>query len=847
MQLCSVVAAVVLAAVPVLAHAQTATRQYAEEPTGGVDLPTTPLAGDHDARATALNPGGLQHLTGGSLTLALDLADADTAASPGNGVGLFLAGPAGGGVLPRLGIGFGVEALRPPRQTLAPDPGTPWRVSVAMSTPFGRRGGLGIALRHFYGEGPAQGRTTVDLGLSLRMGNHLAAGAVVRDVNAPTLGTVPVQRRYELELTARPLGTDRVDLGLGGRVGETRGDVDGWLRVSVRAARGVYLQASAETRALHIIETTPVDETDRTDRDVRFAAGLELSFGSLGAGVYGRGRIDEDGTGHPTGGTLIARWSASPPPAVQGRAQRIERIELSGSIGPREVTAIVLRLRAIRRDPAVKGVVLAIDGAGAGWASLQEIRDEVRAVSRGGTKVFAYLVSASGRDYWLATAADKIYLDPAGGVRLVGFAGTTLYFRGAFDKLGVDAQFEKIAEYKSAPEQFTEIAPSEAALRMRNELYDSLWQSFVDGIAAGRKLDQATVLALIDGGPYTAGQLEKEPRLIDAVANPERVAELVSIELGGLAPVGEAPREQDDRWLRPAIAVIYADGDIVDGQSSSIPFLGRKLVGGETIAKAISAARNSPEVRAIVIRIDSPGGSALASEVMSREVFKTRGVKPIICSMGDVAASGGYFLAAGCDVIFAEPMTITGSIGIFYGKFDLSGLMARLGVTTDTFRRGARADMESMYRPYTPEERTLLRDRLTYFYRRFTGAVAEGRKLTQTRVDELGRGRVWSGQQAAGIGLVDRLGGIADAITLAKERIGLSPDDRVRVIALPRVSAGLLGTLVSLLGARAQAPTPAIGLGDLPAVRAVLGAIPPSLLVAPESVQARLPYEIVWE
>jgi protease-4 len=508
------------------------------------------------------------------------------------------------------------------------------------------------------------------------------------------------------------------------------------------------------------------------------------------------------------------------------------------------VTATVLRLRAIARDPAVRGVVLALDGVAAGWASMQELREEVKAVSRSGTKVFAYIVAASARDYYLASAADKIYLDPAGGVRLIGFAGTTLYFKGAFDKLGVAAQFEKIAEYKSAPEQYTEIAPTEPALRMRNELYDSLWESFLVGIAEGRRLDRKTVEELVDGGPYTAGQLERDHRLVDAVATPERVAELIAIELGGLAPVAEAPVEKDDRWKRPAIALIYADGDIVDGKSMTIPFLGRKLVGSETISSLIAAARESPEVGAIVIRIDSPGGSALASEVMSREVFKTRGRKPIICSMGDVAASGGYFLAAGCDVIFAEPMTITGSIGIFYGKFDLSGLMDKLGVTSETFRRGRRADMESMYRPYTEEERIVLHDRLTYFYGRFTDAVARGRGMTQTKVDEIGRGHVWSGTQAKGIGLVDRLGGVADAITLAKERMGLGPDDKVRVIALPRPSGGLLSWL-GLAGARAREPS--LGLGDLPAAKALLDGIPASILVDPDAAQARLPYDIVWE
>jgi protease-4 len=225
-------------------------------------------------------------------------------------------------------------------------------------------------------------------------------------------------------------------------------------------------------------------------------------------------------------------------------------------------------------------------------------------------------------------------------------------------------------------------------------------------------------------------------------------------------------------------------------------------------------------------------------------VFATRGAKPILCSMGDVAASGGYFLAAGCDVIFADRTTITGSIGIFYGKFDLSGLLTRLGVTAETFRRGTRADMESYFRPYTEEERVRVRDAIRYFYGRFTSAVAEGRGMTQTEVDAVGRGRVWSGAQAKQIGLVDRFGGIGDAIALAKERMGLGPDDTVRLIALPREGGGLLQRI---LGSVAGAGSPAMSLRDLPGGRALADMVPASVWANPDAPQARLEFSIHWE
>jgi protease IV len=219
-------------------------------------------------------------------------------------------------------------------------------------------------------------------------------------------------------------------------------------------------------------------------------------------------------------------------------------------------------------------------------------------------------------------------------------------------------------------------------------------------------------------------------------------------------------------------------------------------------------------------------------------------VKPILCSLSDVAASGGYFIAAGCDMIFAEPMTITGSIGIFYGKFDVSGLAAKLGITTETRTRGAHADVESLYRPYTEDERKLLLEKLRYMYGRFIGAVAEGRKLTKAQVDDRGRGHVYTAAMAERIQLVDKLGGLGDAIDEAKRRIGVDQDTRVQLIELPSKPASLFSVVGRLLGASAQAP---LAVTDLPFVQALLRGLPGSILVAPEGAQARLPYEIGFD
>jgi protease IV len=606
----------------------------------------------------------------------------------------------------------------------------------------------------------------------------------------------------------------------------------------------VYLVTAVETRELQVLADSGVGSELRGGRDLRATLGVELSFGAIGATSLATVLRDDRGDTHALGGAVVLRASSAGAPSLLGTPDHIERVELTGVIGVRQLTALVARLRAIARDPSAKAVVVTFDAASAGWATLEELRDELVRIRGAGKKVFAYMVSGTGRDYYVATAAHKIYVDPAGGLRLVGMAGTTMYFRGTFEQFGVQPQFEKIAEYKSAPEQFTEAGPTAVAAKMRNELYDSLWDRWVSTVASARGLSKEAVHALIDAGPYSAGDLAVDTKLVDAVAGPEKISQLVTTEIGAILPVTSPAFERPERWERPGIAVVYVDGDITDGKSQQVPMLGQTLAGGETLIEALTAARSDPRIGAVVLRIDSPGGSALASELISREVFATRGVKPIICSLSDLAASGGYFIAAGCDVIFAEPMTITGSIGIFYGKFDIGGLAKKLGVTTDTFKRGKRADLESMFRPYTDEERAVLKDKLRYTYGRFVAAVSEGRGITKDQVDAIGRGHVWSGTQALPIKLIDKFGGLGDALDEARRRMGLPAATKVQLVELPALPSSLLGTIGKLIGAQADT---ALSLTDLPVVRELLQGVPASLLVSPGGAQARLPFDIVWQ
>jgi len=826
------------------AHAQGVDHRYVEEPTQGMALPTTPLAGEHDARAVAVNPGGLALVRGNELAVALDVEDPDVATSAGQGFGVFGASSLGGRLLPQVGVGVGLEWLRPSRGQLDPDPGKPFRLTLGLAAPLGHNAGVGASWHHFHAEGVLAGVDAFDLGLSLRLGNYLAAGAVLRDVATAAVGGTPVQRRYEEEAQLRPFGTDALEAAVGGRVGETRGDVDGWFRASLRVTRGLYVHGEIETRELHVLADTGIGPGELGGRDVRATLGVELSFGEFGVTSLATGLRNEAGKDHALGGTVVLRASSTGAPSVLGTPDHIERVDLAGAIGARELTALVMRLRSIARDPTARAVVVTFDGASGGWATLEELRDELVRVRGAGKQLFAYMVSGTSRDYYVATAANKIYIDPAGGVRLVGMTGTTMYFRGAFERFGIQPQFEKIAEYKSAPEQFTEIGPTAIAARMRNELFDSLWERWVGTVADARHLTRDQVIALVDAGPYTAGDLAVDARLVDAVAPPDKISELITRELGGALPVTSPEGERPERWERPGVAIVYVDGDITDGKSQSIPLVGASLAGGQTLIDALIAARTDPRVGAIILRIDSPGGSALASELVAREVFATRGVKPILCSMSNLAASGGYFVAAGCDLIFAEPMTITGSIGIFYGKFDIGGLAKKLGVTTDTEKRGKRADLESMFRPYTDEERAMLKDKLRYMYGRFVGAVAEGRGMTKDDVDAVGRGHVFSGAQAMPLKLVDRFGGLGDAIDEAKRRMGVSAATGVQLYELPDLPSSVLGTLGNLLGVHTEAP---LSISDLPAMKELVRGVPASVLVAPGEAHTRLPFDITWE
>ncbi|MFC7327768.1 signal peptide peptidase SppA [Marinactinospora rubrisoli] len=464
-------------------------------------------------------------------------------------------------------------------------------------------------------------------------------------------------------------------------------------------------------------------------------------------------------------------------------------------------------LRRAARDPRVKALVARIGGQPLGFARVQELRAAVAAFRRSGKPTVAWSESfgefgPGTVPYYLAGAFEEIVLQPSGTVGLTGISVTNRFFRDAVDKLGVEYEVGARHEYKTAVNTMTERGFTEAHREATGRIVESLTEQIVEGIAQSRGRTPDEVRALIDRGPFLAAEA-LENGLVDRLGyRDEAYAEL----LGRFRPAGHrtAPRPRLQYVARyhraqslagrvPAVprgrhhvALISGVGQIVSGRSRRSPLGGGSAMGADTVTAAFRAARRDPHVRAVVFRVDSPGGSYIASDAIWREVTLTREAgTPVVVSMGDVAGSGGYFVALGADLIVAQPGTLTGSIGVFSGKAVLSGLLHRLGVSTESIDAGAHAGMFHSDRGFTESEWERVNAMLDHIYDDFTGKVAQARGMSRERVHELARGRVWTGRDAAANGLVDALGGVETAARLAREKAGLPPQAPLRHFPRP--------------------------------------------------------------
>jgi protease IV len=458
-------------------------------------------------------------------------------------------------------------------------------------------------------------------------------------------------------------------------------------------------------------------------------------------------------------------------------------------------SSLITQIRKAKVDTRVGGILLDINFPGIGWGKADELREAIKDFKTSGKPVYAFMEIGLNKEYYIATAADKIYLPPAGDLYINGLAAQASFYRGSLDKLGIEPQFLKIGKYKNAPDQFTEKEMTEGQREVINAILDDNFNRIVNTIAETRKKSPEDVKAIIDNAPYNAPQA-KAQGLIDDALYRDQVYDALKNQLGykpedKLRTIStnryrDVPSDSLGLNSGERIAVIYASGGISSGKSNNSP-LGGQSVGSDTIVQALTEATDDNSIKAIVLRVDSPGGSALASDVMWHAIEKAKEKKPVVVSMGDVAASGGYYISCNANKIVAEPSTITGSIGVFLGKPIMNGFYDWLGVTSEYVMRGKNAGLFRETQKWEGDElKKMLEQTNSIYYDNFVPKVASGRNKTVEEVDQIGQGRVWTGSQAKERGLVDEFCGLEKAIEIAKQLANLPADKDVRRVAYPK-------------------------------------------------------------
>ena len=463
--------------------------------------------------------------------------------------------------------------------------------------------------------------------------------------------------------------------------------------------------------------------------------------------------------------------------------------------GPTQsLSSLLLQFKKAKADKRIKSVILEIDMSGAGWGKAEDIRDAIADFRTSGKPVYAYMEYGMNKEFYIATACDKIYVPPPGELFINGLAADVMFFRGSLDKLGIYPEIYQIGEYKSAGDMFTRKEMSEAHRRAVNELLDDLFNRYVDAVARGRNKSVEEMKAIIDNAPYNARKA-KEIGLIDEVAYRDELEKELKTKLG-YKDTDELSLVTGTRYRQvPAdslglnkgerIAVIYASGEIGSGSSENSP-TGGQSIGSDTMVRALHDARDDKSVKAIVIRVDSPGGSGLASDLIWRAVESAKQKKPVVVSMSDVAASGGYYIAAGANKIVASPSTITGSIGVVAGKPVMRGFYDWLGISNEYVLRGKNAGMFRETEKFTDDERAKFEEWIkSTYYDEFVPKVAKGRNKPAEYIDSVGQGRVWTGAQAKDRGLVDEFGGLDKAVEIAKQLANIPADKGVQRVIFP--------------------------------------------------------------
>lgn len=545
-------------------------------------------------------------------------------------------------------------------------------------------------------------------------------------------------------------------------------------------------------------------------------------------------------------------------PPAQSLDDAINEALGGGSIPSVYLLELIDAIDTAGYDDRVTGIFLhgelLPDGMGSGLAAISEVRAALQRFQETGKPIYAYMVDPSMKDYYLMSVADTVYMNPFGLISLNGLSAEGVYFGDAFKKYGIGVQATRVGKYKSAVEMFTGNSMSEADKEQLSVLIDGLWDKITTDISDARGVSLPEIMKESNAQGFFIGSQAKTLGLADEVVYFDEVIDQISNlhiadeELDSFRQVNLTDyigahgfrSEGPPLWTTgPKIAVLYAEGEIVDGEGYY------DQIGGDHLSRMLRQLRNDDEVAAIVLRVNSPGGSAIASELIQREVREAKEKKPVIVSMGSMAASGGYWISAYANQIFAEQATITGSIGVFGLVPNVQGLANDHGVTFDGVKTSQFADLYTLSRPKTPEEMALIQQYTDHLYDEFIRKVSEGRSLPLDQVQQIAQGRVWSGLDAKDIGLVDQIGGLTEAIDYAAEAANLDVDWVLIQLPEPRT---LAETLVETLSTPPGAP-PVTRISGNDVLSATLRRLQKELAILrgfndPRNVYARLPFSL---
>lgn len=814
----SVVAVLLSATAPAVAEPFPARAEH-------VVAPGRPTASEDSAEALVVNPANLANLPGGEGRFSM--ASCSGTQLSGCGYAGELASP----LLLGFSSGLRLDYVLPPavapfnaRDYVWLTWGLGYRVSDRVQ--------LGVSLQRSYSPNPyVDDLFGITAAISYRPNTHFGFAFVANDLNGPRAASVlpnvdVLQRSFVPAAVFRPTGTRAFEIGVEARYF----DPD---HVRPRANLGIDIPGVGRIRGDVEMQNLGND----TRRGIVATAGAELYFPHLSAGggaIFGNGM----GSASSVGEYATVSLSSYRSPGVQ-RAEHAVYIRMETTPGTRSHVALLRNLWKLAEDKEIAAVTMVLRAEpAASYAHAEELADAFRVLRAHGKKVICSFEDAGAKSLYACASADRIVVNPAGGIRYSGLKTTHYYLGGLLKKIGVKAEFVRIGAHKGAPEQFMNEHASDVARADQEDFLAQNEAVFARNMALYRHIPEDKFRAISAKGPFVAEEA-RDAKLVDGFAFDDELERVTRDVVG--KKVGYEKLVQE-KWApatfgkRPRIGLLYIDGDIIDGRSQNIPILGQKLVGSYTIAETVQQLRDDSNVKAVVLRIESPGGSSMASDVMWRELKKLAERKPLIVSMGSVAASGGYYVAAPGQVIYALPLTVTGSIGIFYGKADVSELLGKLGVNVEVRKTTPRADAESLFRGFTDDERVELQHKVRQFYDVFLDRVAQGRHMTKDEVDAVGQGRVWAGQQAIQHRLVDRMGGLRDALQAAREAAHL-PDD-APIAEYPAVQQSILEYALGLVGLKAGA---GLVVDSLPvSVREILRGVAPMMIYGEGQALARM-------